>query len=153
MYAYDVSGVINTDNTLTAIRRVSGNVTRPSAIAGMGLLVIYEQDDIPLITYWINEGADVIWSSPASGLTPEECTTKANFSGSVFLDKVNATLWTIVPFGDKGDDMNRLFFNTNGEWPGVWQSSSSDAPGNDSRYVTDYLQPQENDAGLQQMLS
>ena len=155
-YAYDVRGFIGRNNTVNATRRepmVGNDVTMINvpAIAGMGLLVIYERDDLPLTTYWINEGADVLWRSMMTGLTPEDCTTDAPFNGPADRDRVNATLWTVVPFGDGGDDRNRLFFNDEGEWHGVWHGSIYWPPGMDNRYVTNYLISQDNRAGLQEI--
>jgi len=153
-YAYDVTSIIEKDNTVSATRKLPENIENVTGficvptVAGMVLLVIYERDDLPLTTYWINEGADVLYMlGPTTGLTPDDCTTNAPFNGKADLDRVNATLWTIVPCGDTVN--NRLFFNS-GQWDGIWQHGTITwPPGMDNRYVTDYLISQDNEARLQ----
>ncbi|MCK4542312.1 MAG: DUF3344 domain-containing protein, partial [Spirochaetales bacterium] len=156
-YCYDVTADVENNNTVNAIRKGPWEDSKyTAAIAGMGLLIIYKDEDLPLTTYWINEGADVLWVSAMTGLTPEDCTTDALFEGAADLDRVNATLWTIVPFGNCVDpDENRLYFNEK-RWQGVWNSYPS-VPGRRSpevaidknRYVTKYLKPANNIAKLQ----
>jgi hypothetical protein len=93
------------------------------AINGIGLLVIYQDstsEKAPL-KYWINEGCDIVWSSPISQCTPEEATTWTSFDGVPDPQQVTAaTLLTIVPSGDKGK--NALLFN-DGIYYGLWDSN------------------------------
>ncbi|MFQ6062196.1 MAG: DUF3344 domain-containing protein [Methanosarcinales archaeon] len=127
VYAYDVTDLIKKkENTAKVIRKYpfkSSEIGKvfSSSISGVGLLVITEDSKAPLIKYWINEGADILWSdSEKTGLSPDECITYAPFYGEVDTDMVNATLWTMVPYGGesrKGQGLNTLYFNSK-KWDG-----------------------------------
>ncbi|RLI17120.1 hypothetical protein DRO49_04075 [Candidatus Bathyarchaeota archaeon] len=156
-YAYNVTEYIGRENKVTAIRRGPWSDDKyTAAIEGMAILVIYEHEDMPMTTYWICEGADVLWTDGyMTGLTPEQCTTPAVFNGTADLKKVNATLWTIVPFGsDRGDDDDRLIFN-NKTWHDVWERYPSVSGRRepevsiDKRFVTEYMIKENNTAEFQ----
>jgi len=127
VYAYDVTDLIKKkENTAKVIRKYpfkSSEIGKvfSSSVSGVGLLVITEDSKDSLIKYWINEGADILWSdSEKTGLSPDECITYAPFYGEVDTDMVKATLWTVVPYGGegrKGQGLNTLYFNSK-KWDG-----------------------------------
>jgi PKD repeat protein len=104
------------------------------------LLVVYEGPDGQDIEYWINEGADLLYSNSkySGGLTSEEATATAAFGGSVDLSGIeSARLWTIVPSGNKTG--NTLHFNDM-EWSGVYNGTPyNDFDVDEERDVKDYL--------------
>ncbi|PXF52813.1 MAG: hypothetical protein C4B56_04580 [Candidatus Methanophagaceae archaeon] len=95
-------------------------------IKRMGLLVVYRGGDETYTRYWIDEGADMLIGGPTRNkkhytpLCPDETTTRVPFDECVEdFDKVgNATLITVVPFGDGGDDDVDEFFDVRcgGKW-------------------------------------
>jgi subtilase family serine protease len=114
------------------------------AIYGAGLLVIYRSDEEGVWTnYRINEGADVLFDI-ANDLEGTDLITTATFArpdgteGHVNdITYANATLWTVVP---GGNDETELYFNTEKIGENVWSGNI----GNDCRYVTEYLQENDN---------
>ena len=156
-YCYDVTDLATGRNTATMIRQGPCHHSEyKSAITGMGLLTIYE-DDSELMRYWIAEGGIVQWSKEerGSGLTPEECTVGALFEGEINTTMVNATLYTVLPYGgvcgDEGRDngLNRLYFNDE-KWDGAWtkyEGNSHIALG--EKDVTDHLKHEDNLVGIQ----
>lgn len=120
-YCYNVP-VRNGTNTATLTLNQGVNET---GFQGMGLLVVYNGGDETYTRYWIDEGADMLIGGPTeqghyTPLCLDECTTEVLFEGCVEdFDKVgNATLITVVPFGDLGDDDVDEFFEAacNGDW-------------------------------------
>jgi hypothetical protein len=111
-------------------------------IFGVGLLVIYEDDDYGVLTnYWINEGGDVIYEG-TNDLGKDDMKTTAVFEGEVEdIDMANATLWTVTP---GGNDENELHFNKE-----VWEDVWSNNIGIDNRSVTEHLIANNNAAELQ----
>jgi len=111
-YAYNVDLAGNGEYTATIT-----NTGNTFSIYAMGLLVVYE-DGGNEVEYWIDEGADLIYSK--DGITPAQATTDAPFDGTVTLGDVgSARLITVVPSGDKGN--NTLLFNTYTE-SGIWNT-------------------------------
>ncbi|MCK4527955.1 DUF3344 domain-containing protein, partial [candidate division WOR-3 bacterium] len=93
-------------------------------IAGMGLLIVYEGGDETLTKYWIDEGADVLLSGATyaglyTPLLPNETTTMVPFDGCADFYKLgNATLITVVPFGDDDDVTDYFNHVCGGKWGG-----------------------------------
>ena len=153
-YTYVIpSDAVKPDNAVIVDRRPfkdkyesDPNYRNPYAcgIFGVGLLVIYEDDDDGVLTnYWINEGGDVIYGD-ANALGTEDMFTTAVFEGGVEdKDMTNATLWTIVPGGV--GDVNALRFNNRVEWESAW----GDYIGIDHQYVAEHLIAEDNTAELQ----
>ena len=93
-------------------------------IQGVGLLLTLDDNDKK---YWIAEGNDMTytkWKNDAwtYGITPDDARTKVKFPGSVPSGMDTATLTSVVPAGDKGNNM--LYFNALDEyqWEGLWDS-------------------------------
>jgi len=140
-WAYDVTDLVT--GTGAYITVVTNTDTDPDAffcMDGLGLLVVYEDQNGQVLEYWINEGADMISTQqPASGgLTPEEATVTSLFQGPIDLSNVaSARLWTVVQSG--GDMNDKLHFN-NMNWTGVYDSTPySDLDIDEARAVEDHL--------------
>ncbi len=154
-HCYDVTGLATGRDTATINRHGPCHYSEyKSAITGMGLLIIYE-DDSELMRYWIAEGGIAQWSKEerGSGLTPEECTVGALFEDEINTTMVNATLYTVLPYGgrneERGNGLNRLYFNDE-KWDGAWtkyEGNSHIALG--EKDVTHHLKHKDNLAGIQ----
>ena len=91
------------------------------AISGMGLVVVYNDNDAPLMRYYIGEGGDVIMAKNKEFHTSfkyEDCTRKVNFNGVIDPHLANATLLTVLtewaaekPCDEAGGEGDRLLFN------------------------------------------
>ena len=149
-WAYNVTGLVTGSGAHTTV--VTNTDTDSGAffcMDGLGLLVVYEDQNGQVVEYWINEGADFISTQkPASGgLTPEEATVTSLFQGSVDLSNVDsARLWTVVQSG--GDMNNKLLFNDM-NWTGVYDSTPyPDLDIDEARAVEDYLKTSDNIAQI-----
>jgi len=160
-YCYDVTDIATGRDTATMTRNGPCHHSEyKSAILGMGLLILYE-DGSELMKYWIAEGG-IAQGSEGEGedkdkrsirRTPEECTVGALFEDEINTTMVNATLYTVLPYGGVKDevpcDLNRLYFNDE-KWDGAWQKyegNSHIALG--EKDVTDHLKHEDNLAGIQ----
>ncbi|RJS71750.1 DUF3344 domain-containing protein, partial [Methanophagales archaeon] len=123
-YCYDVHVVVGNGTNRARLRLNPG--VNETGFQGMGLLVVYRGGDETYTRYWIDEGADMLIGGPTqtghyTPLCPDETTTRVPFKECVGdFDKVgNATLITVVPFGDMGGVKVDPFFNVrcqNGLW-------------------------------------
>ncbi|MCK4458270.1 MAG: DUF3344 domain-containing protein [Methanosarcinales archaeon] len=119
---YNVTHKLKVGENNTALLYNDNPDHKGVSIEGMVLVVVYENPNEPDRIIWINEGCDVLKASSSYGVSPEEATTYAAFEGCepIPLDHVRkATLVSIVQCGNKGDDLNRLYFN-GGEWHGLF---------------------------------
>ena len=147
-WTYNVTKLIAQKERYT-VELKNTNAENHFAVNGIGLLIIYEDamsEKAPL-KYWINEGCDIVWSSPISLCTPEEATTWTSFDGVPAPDQVtSADLLTVIPSGDKGK--NALLFNK-GIYYGLWDGK----PYTDFSYnvqdVTRAMQEGKNAVGFQ----
>ena len=108
---------ILTDNNIPGVSK-GNNLT----MEGMVLVVVYENPNEPNRIIWINEGCDLLKASSSYGVSAEEATTYAAFAGCepISLNEVvGAKLISIAQIGNKGDDLNRMYFN-GGEWHGLF---------------------------------
>lgn len=148
-YAYNVTGIVTASKNYTTVVRNIG-AGKNFAMYGVGLLVVLEDSSGQEIEYWISEGADIISSTASNGVTPEQATTWVNFDGAVDVSTVkNATLLTVVPGADKGDqNKNELIFNTK-SWIGALDApSTSQQIAIDKREVGSYVQSINNKVGI-----
>ncbi|MCK4458480.1 MAG: DUF3344 domain-containing protein, partial [Methanosarcinales archaeon] len=122
VYCYDVKDhVTGVDGATVTTRDLHGAAY--VCIAGMSLVIVYESDDGILTRYWINEGADVLGCGGAdmrfSSLSPDDCTTEVVFEGKADSDGLsNATLITVVPWGNHGNERVDEEFYRGTEWAG-----------------------------------
>jgi subtilase family serine protease len=121
LYCYDVTSYVNTEQKNVAVAtRISPkeNGNYYFSIAGIGLLIVEEDDDAILTKYWVNEGIDVVMAKNRdhpTGLPFGDCIVSAEFDGveREDLDGVNATFMTILSlFSDKKE---YLYEEANGE--------------------------------------
>jgi fimbrial isopeptide formation D2 family protein len=124
---YDVTNeFLVTSNNIANL--TNNNPSEPKGISmeAMLLVVVYNNTETePDRIIWINEGCDLLSSKyPKYGVNPEEATTYAQFPICVepipMNEVVGAKLITVAQTGNLGDDNNRLYFNDDGEWHGLW---------------------------------
>ena len=124
-YCYDVTGFYEkgANNWAKAERRNCGN-TYVYRIEGMALLIVYNDEDAPLIRYWVAEDRDAIYaktdSSESTGFEYDECTRKVAFNDVPDAYLANATLKTVLVsynsnkelyLEDEGNKADALYFN------------------------------------------
>ncbi len=147
-WTFDVTKLIAQQEPYT-VKLKNTNPENHFAINGIGLLVIYEDSmsEKASLKYWINEGCDIVWSSPISDCTPEEATTWTSFDGVPDPQQItSATLLTLVPSGDKGK--NALFFN-DGIYYGLWDGKPYADFAYNVQDVTRAIKEGTNDVGCQ----
>ena len=95
LYTYDVTDCLNkVGNEVVITNRATD---WPGRINAVGLLVVCRDKNEPLIKYWINEGADVVWAG-GPGISSDDCITTAIF-GYVERDDIedaNVSLLTVL---------------------------------------------------------
>jgi hypothetical protein len=170
--AYDVTHRTG-ENYKVVIRNADANGST-FVIQGIGLLVIYECQDCPLVEYWVNEGADMLFAD--YGITPGMATSKIYFNGNVELKNIKkASLITVAPsagYTASGETAhNKLYFNEresgpgsfsflkellklvfgyeSGIWSDVYFSNDIVQIGVDERDVTNYMKSSNNFAAVQ----
>ena len=111
-HVFDLTDYIQGSGTYTVTVKNVGRIR--VSIAAPGVVLVYEDENAPMIEYWINEGADVLTGGRRSDggfLSLEECITNATFPGSIELSEIeNATLGVVSPWGDKAPN-DVLYFN------------------------------------------
>ncbi|MDD3247744.1 MAG: DUF3344 domain-containing protein [Methanosarcina sp.] len=138
-------------------------------VQSIGLLLVYEGQELPVIEYWINEGCDMLYAE--YGIDPEMATTTAYFEGDIDSENVaDARLITVSPSGGYSSGAgarNRLFFNEKTEsipvigdlikllfgggksWKDIYQTNETVQVALDERPVGAYLESAENFASIQ----
>ena len=116
-YVYDLTAYIQDSGTYTVtVERTGG---KSFCIAAPGIVLIYNDENAPLIEYWVNKGADVLIGgrrSDGGSLAWQECINNATFPASITTDEVvtTATLGVVSPWGGSSwapGMTNYLFFN------------------------------------------
>ena len=95
LYTYDVTDCLNkVGNEVVITNRATD---WPGRINAVGLLVVYRDENEPLIKYWINEGADVVWAG-GPGISSDDCITTAIFDDVERddLEDANVSLLTVL---------------------------------------------------------
>lgn len=169
---YDVTNRVG-ENYQAAIKNADADGST-FCTQGIGLLVIYECEECPLIKYWVNEGADMLYAD--YGITPKMATSKIYFNGDVELKNIRkASLITVAPsagYTASGETAhNRLYFNAedsllssfsflkellklvfryqSGIWGDVYFSNDILQIAVDERDVTNYMKTSNNFAAVQ----
>ena len=129
----------------------SGDDMAKVCIQGVGLLLTLADEDK---MYWIAEGNDMTyckWTGSAwtYGITPDMTITRVKFPGAVPAGMDTATLTSVVPAGDLGN--NRLYFNALDEywWDGLWNGVPDGNLAVSETDVSDALRSQNNMARFQ----
>jgi hypothetical protein len=141
-YCYDVTDYIWGRGVYVVEVENSAAEAKTFSMVGLLLLVIYEDEKGEELEYWLNEGCDMLDMKNIEHA--EDAVTTAKFGGEISLDidKIKgAKLLTIVPGGDKGD--NILMFNE-GIWDGVYKGDPYSELAIDERDVTDYVVAKDN---------
>ena len=145
-WAYNVTNYVTGSGDHTTVIENTGPDNSYFSMDGVGLLVVYTEPDGDEIEYWIAEGCDLISSQPVSGLTPEEATTQAVFSGTINTTNIKeATLTTVVQSGNDIDNM--LIFNLE-NWTGIYNGTPYANLDVDKRSVLNYLVDNNNTARI-----
>ncbi len=145
-WAYNVSNYVTGSGDHTTVIENMGPENSYFAMDGVGLLVVYTEPNGDEIEYWIAEGCDLISSQPVSGLTPENATTQAVFSGTINTTNIKeATLTTVVQSGNDIDNM--LIFNLE-NWTGIYNGTPYANLDVDKRSVLDNLVDNNNTARI-----
>jgi hypothetical protein len=103
-YVFDLTSSIAGRGSYTVKVINNGTGSHNFVIAAPGLMVLYEENSMPLIEYWLAEGADVLMggrrSDSGSYLASEESINNATFSGDIDFKNMNrAVLGVISPWG------------------------------------------------------
>ncbi|WP_235283645.1 MULTISPECIES: DUF3344 domain-containing protein [unclassified Methanosarcina] len=112
-HAYDLSGKISEPGNYSISLVNADENGSTFCVQGIGLLLVYEGSELPVIEYWINEGCDMLYAE--YGIDPEMATTTAYFEGDIDSENVaDARLITVSPSGGYSSGAgarNKLFFN------------------------------------------
>lgn len=168
-HAYDLSGEISDPGNYSISLVNAAEDGSTFCVQGIGLLLVYEGPELPVIEYWINEGCDMLYAE--YGIDPEMATTTAYFEGDIDSENVaDARLITVSPSGgysSGAEARNRLFFNEKTgsipvigdliqllfgggkSWKNIYQTNESVQVALDERPVRAYLESAENFASIQ----
>nr|QNO58268.1 hypothetical protein BFNMBJLP_00002 [Methanosarcinales archaeon ANME-1 ERB7] len=126
-YVYDLTNYIQSSGTYTVtVKRTGG---QSFCIAAPGIVFVYEDEEAPLIEYWVNNGADVLLCGRRGDggyLAWQDCINNATFpSASHTTDEVmTATLGVVSPWAGSSwtpGQTSYLFFNGEQLGTGVYQ--------------------------------
>lgn len=117
--AYDVTSGFNASGNKASLNNSQPQTDHHVSMTGMLLVVVYEHSGEPKRTICINEGFDMLKSgnyyNRSVGVTSEEATTYANFSGENILlsniEKANLTTITNHGWAKTGD--SGIYFDGN----------------------------------------
>jgi len=168
-HAYDLSGEISEPGNYSISLVNAAEDGSTFCVQGIGLLLVYEGPELPVIEYWINEGCDMLYAE--YGIDPEMATTTAYFEGDIDSENVaDAHLITVSPSGGYSSGAgarNRLFFNEKTgsipvigdliqllfgggkSWKNIYQTNETVQVALDERPVGAYLESAENFASIQ----
>ena len=108
-WVYDVAPYIQESGTYTVtVKNI--HATGSVCPAGPGIVILYSDETMPLIDYWINEGGDVLEVRNGC-LRSSEAITNASFDGQVRGKVVNASLGLVNPWANSYPDGSEVFFN------------------------------------------
>ena len=115
-YVYDLKDYIQGSCTYTVtVKRTGG---QSFCISAPGIVLVYEDENAPLIEYWVNNGADILIGGRRGDggfLSLEECINNATFPASTTTyEVVTATLGVVSPWAGSSwepGQTNYLFFN------------------------------------------
>ncbi|MCW3133806.1 MAG: DUF3344 domain-containing protein, partial [Methanophagales archaeon] len=126
-YHYDVTKYYDDEganNWAKAERLEYPNTTYRYGIAGMALLIVYEDDDAPLMRYWIADDRDLIFAKTtnpdeSTGFEYDKCIRKVEFKNVTDAQLANASLKVVLvsyspdkPLcSDAGGVADALYFN------------------------------------------
>ena len=141
-WSYDVTDHITKSGSFAAVVENTGPDGSFFCMNGVGLLVVYTDEEGTDIEYWINEGCDILNSGleddGTSTYTTADQTITEMMIPTISQDQVNkATLWTIVQSGNW--DENRLWINDM-NWSGICDGTPYPDLDIDMRVITEHLE-------------
>ncbi|MCD6214037.1 MAG: DUF3344 domain-containing protein, partial [Candidatus Desulfofervidus sp.] len=126
-YHYDVTKYYDdegADNWAKAERLEYPNTSYRYGIAGMALLIVYKDDDAPLMRYWIADDRDLVFAKTtnpdeSTGFEYDECVRKVAFENVTDAQLANASLKVVLVsyspdkplYQDAGGVADALYFN------------------------------------------
>ena len=150
-WSYDVTDHISKSGSFTAVVENTGPDGSFFCINGVGLLVVYTDEEGTDIEYWINEGCDMLNSGleddGSSTYTTADQTIAEMVTPTISHGPVKkATLWTIVQSGNW--DANRLWINDM-NWSGICDGTPYPDLDIDMRVITEHLEVGKNNIRFQ----
>jgi len=108
-WVYDVTPYIRESDTYqVTVKNI--HATGSVCPAGPGIVILYSDETMPLIDYWINEGADSL-EVKNGYIRKSEAITNASFDGQVRGKVVNASLGLVNPWANSDPYGSEVFFN------------------------------------------
>ncbi len=140
-WSYDVTDYITQSGSFTAVVENTGPDGSFFCMNGVGLLVVYTDEEGKYIEYWVNEGCDMLNSGleddGSSTYTTADQTITEMMTPIISQGPVKkATLWTIVQSGNW--DANRLWVNDM-NWSGICDGTPHPDLDIDIRDITGHL--------------
>ena len=140
-WSYDVTDHITKSGSFTVVVENTGPDGLFFCMNGVGLLVVYTDEEGTDIEYWINEGCDMLNSGleddGSSTYTTTDQTITEMMTPTISQSIIKkATLWTIVQSGNW--DANRLWINDI-NWSGICDGTPHPDLDIDMRDITGHL--------------
>jgi len=141
-WSYDVTDHVTKSGSYTVVIENTGSEGTFFCIDGVGLLVVYADEQGKYIEYWINEGCDMLNSqveddgTPTFFTTPDQTITEMMNPTISQGPVIKATLWTIIQSGNC--DANRLWVNDM-NWSGICDGTPYPDLDIDMRDITGHL--------------
>ncbi|MCK9632425.1 MAG: SBBP repeat-containing protein, partial [Methanoregula sp.] len=137
---YDVTDQFSASGNTMAMDLVNRQSGQFVPFRGMTLVVVYNDPDESEKLIFLNEGFDMIFSSPTYYTTDETATAYAPFTGAeINLSRVkNATVTTILNRGVSGYSRGAMLFNGQ-KWPDYWVKTTDAEIASNTTVVTEFL--------------
>ncbi len=113
--AYDATSIVKSSGEY--ILEVTSNCTgsNVTAVYGAAAVVVYSRPSDPGISYWITEGADIVFSNAGFGVADDQAKTTSFFDGEIDLTQVSAARLTVISTAASGLDEERNTVGLNGK--------------------------------------
>ncbi len=140
-WSYDVTNYVTQSGSYMAVVENTGPDGSFFSMNGVGLLVVYTDEEGMDIEYWVNEGCDMLnpglEDDGSSTYTTTDQTITEMMTPTISQGLVKkATLWTIVQSGNW--DANKLWVNDM-NWPGICNGTPHPGLDIDMRVITEHL--------------
>ncbi len=137
---YDVTDQFSAGGNTMAMDLVNRQSGQFVPFRGMTLVVVYNDPGESEKLIFLNEGFDIVFSSPKYYTTDETATAYAPFTGAeINLSRVeNATVTTILNRGVSGSSRGAMLFNGQ-KWPDYWVKTTDAEIATNTTVVTEFL--------------
>ncbi|WP_209628743.1 DUF3344 domain-containing protein [Methanofollis sp. W23] len=123
--AYNVTPYLDDHDLAVAVTN-TGKEGATFALYGCALLTLSEEPGAPLREYWVAEGADALRADEGAGITSEEASTTARFTGIPSPETVSAAHMIVASTAATGMEGEEHVVIFNGaEWENPLQGGSS----------------------------